>query len=218
MVAPRSLSSYVADIPPEVSNSLKKGFSALSSLPIEQRVEITDKVISVSLNGRSTINLRDFVSGYPLDLSQARDVMNAVSSVITLLSDTDEQADVFLDTTKDKIYHADDLETVKDLVSSVISKKSQLKRSLDLASVASETLPSLKHFLCTVDLRPSFEDDKITDATPVAIIHLSTDTTQEVWVQLSASDIRFIQGILDSSLKKMQSVENMYRLAVGAER
>ena len=71
-------------------------------------------------------------------------------------------------------------------------------------------MPSLYSFDVAVDLRVRIEDGKVRTTIPVAIVHLDTDSeNQEIWVQLSTSDIDFIIKRLLRAQDDMKIAESL---------
>lgn len=205
-----SLSSKLTDIPSGAVNSVKRGFVLLSQMPNGARIDFTDRVIDYLLAGRQMNDIEDIAGELPFDASQARDVTNAVSIVVGLLSDSDESVESFLDIAQNKIYDSDYRDTARQLAQLVVSKRQQLKRSLDLFSLAAQTLPSLRTCSITVDLRPRFESGRIVDAVSVALLHIDTDVQPEIYMQLTKSDISYLQKKLSQALSEMQTAEKLY--------
>lgn len=210
MTVKHSLASRLSDIPSGAVTSLKRGFVLLSQMSQGQRIDFTDRVIDALLAGRQISNVDDVAGDLSIDSSQARDATNAVSSVVGLLSDSDESVESFLEISYDKIYSPEYQDTARQLAALVVSKRSQLKRSLDLFSLAAQTLPSLRTCSVTVDLRPKFENSQIVDAVSVALLHIDTDVQPEIYMQLAKADIKFLQSKLSQALHEMELAESLY--------
>jgi hypothetical protein len=78
---------------------------------------------------------------------------------------------------------------------------------MERRSLAMQTLPSLTSFDVSVDLRFKFDKDEIADRVAVALVHIGTDVTEEMWLQLSRGDIDMILQSLTETLRRMDAVE-----------
>ena len=103
----------------------------------------------------------------------------------------------------------EDKEHVGRFMDAVLSNREPVANMAERARVASTLLPRLTTFSTTIDLRPAFNDDgtAIKFSVPVIIAHVENDSTDDVWVQMSKTQVERLITDLQEVLERVGVVE-----------
>ncbi|EIM26012.1 HCaRG protein [Microvirga lotononidis] len=205
------IETQVSEIPAGALKAVRRGFAIASSLSPQQREQFYSDLFEALESGVSFVDLKVVAEAADLTRSQAADLVSAVSSVIGLISETEVTAEEFVEVARGRLFDEEQTDLVTALARAVTDRRSPLSSSLERNSLANETLPSLRAFDVTVDLRPRFAGDQIVDAVAVGLLHVDTDSEPEIWLQVSRGDIERMRNALDRAQKQMASAEELFR-------
>jgi hypothetical protein len=135
--------------------------------------------------------------------------MTALSVTLGLLSDNVASAEEFVQAGRDIIFDAASEPTVRAIADIIIRQRPMLARAMARHQLAAEVLPSLAQFEVMVDLRIRFNNNAPDEFVSVAVVHIDTDGMQELWLQLSKSDITIMLDKLTKASKEMDLAENL---------
>jgi hypothetical protein len=98
--------------------------------------------------------------------------------------------------------------SIQPFIHVVVSDRSQIARAIRRAAMPSQVLPFLADIEIVVDLRMAFDEQKVAEAVPVAIIHVDTDAeAEEVWFQASKAQLERLRRDIDEAIRQMEASE-----------
>jgi len=98
---------------------------------------------------------------------------------------------------------------VHQFAESVVANRSSIADLTKRHRLVHALLPSLTAFTCLVELRPSFTEDAsaIKFCVPVVLGHLINDSTDDVWIQMSKTQVERLILDMQDVLKKIEVLE-----------
>jgi hypothetical protein len=83
-----------------------------------------------------------------------------------------------------------------------------IKAVLRQAEVSHEVLPSLVQLQATVDVRFSFEEDRVTASVPIVLVYIDTDAAHhEIWFQMTKRQVEKMIADLQGVLKNIEAAQ-----------
>lgn len=90
-----------------------------------------------------------------------------------------------------------------------LQENSGIQSTFKRKVITDELLPSLVQFDTTVDVRLSFDSNKVELAVPVLLVHIDTDVdNREIWFQMSTSGLQKTIEQLQKNLLQMKAAES----------
>jgi hypothetical protein len=185
---------------------LIEGFGYLARLSDADYTEMVNEFIqSISPSGRGgpTLGPR-----FGMDQRQVNALAGAASFVLFAVGFGAETAEQVLE------YAIGALEldaAIKPSLSKfgrvVEENSANLKRAFELTRLSNEVLPSLLQFETALDLRLGFDNETIASVIPVVVVHVDTDSEQEIWFQLSKGQLERLSDDLKKVLDQIVRAE-----------
>lgn len=98
--------------------------------------------------------------------------------------------------------------TVANYMRIIGDSRTEIKKIIDLRTLADENLPAFRGFEASVDLRFSFKKGQIDTAVPVLLVHLSTDlTSARLFFQMNKSDTLRLADQLTQLASRLDQAE-----------
>jgi len=204
-----TLEETLLHLSPTLKTSLKQGFSFLSKLPeqkYDELLAVVQEIISVrSLN---SAGLEKIATKLGLSKNAVSNLVPSVATVISILSGNEEKAEQFVQTAiKEKLVEESDRSALLKFIETTVRQRGSLERTLEQATISSRTLPSFSNLSTSIDVRLAFKDGKIKIAVPVAVLHLDTDSDQEIWLQMNIGQVEKVIEELQETLRHLQEAE-----------
>lgn len=204
------LSEEIGEISPRVKLAARQGFAIAKNLSASEFENILNLVLSSIEKNRTEISSELVLGQLDLPRWEAGRLMAALSVTLGLLSDNNGSIEEFMKTARDEIFDDSSESVARTAADLIIRKRPVLAEAMARGRLAAEVLPSLAKFDITVDLRARFRDDTVQNLVSVAIVHIDTDAmNQEVWLQLTASDIDDILTKLKKAAKQIGVLEGL---------
>jgi hypothetical protein len=204
----RPFAESLAGIPPSFAAFLRHGFTVLStvgpqhySLLVEQAVEAID---CPTLRGEEKIATEIGVKEDDLT-----PLVAAVTMVCVTLSSGEETPESLVNAAIGaKIVSDAQKDVLLEFAKIVAQARSRMKEAMLRSNIASRVLPALTEFSTAVDVRLSFKREEIVNSVPVVVAHVDTDTAeQELWFQMSKSQLKFLIENLQDTLRRLELAE-----------
>lgn len=205
----RPLSDEISELPESVLTRTRKGFASATKMAPDEREKILGLVFDAFTKNTSVINPELAKEYLTVSNVQAGNAVTAFSVLIGLLSDRDDPIESVIIAGSGKLFEAGDSDQVAFVANAIRQRGKSLERNIRRHSLSAETLPSLVSFELSVDLRLGFSEEKLVESVPVAVVHISTDTEPEIWLQLSRGDIDTIITKLQKTSKQMEVAETL---------
>jgi hypothetical protein len=208
LIPGRPLAESLSGIPSSFASFLRQGFSVLSSLPPKHYGVLIDQVVD-AIDSPSLQAEEKFASEIGLKESDLNPLVAAVTMVCVTLSSTEETPESVINAAlAAKILPDSQKETVLNFAKAVAQMRGRLKEVMQQSRIATRVLPALAEFETVVDVRPSFKKDEIAFSVPVVMVHIDTDASnQEIWFQMSKSQLKFLIDNLQETLRRVERVE-----------
>jgi hypothetical protein len=204
------LSEEISALPTRASVATRQGFAVASALPEINRQKAVELMLSSVRSSRAGFDTESVSNETNLSLRDAGRLMTALSVTLGLLSENVASSEEFVQAGRGTIFDAASEPTVRAIADIIIRERPTLAKEMARHQLAAEVLPSLAQFDVTVDLRVRFNNDKADEFVSVAVVHIDTDgNNQELWLQLSKSDITTMLDKINKAAREMDLVENL---------
>ena len=203
------LSEEIAALPTRAAVATRQGFAIASALPEMNRQKAVELILASVQRSRAGFDTDLISSEINIPRRDAGRLMTALSVTLGLLSDNVASLEEFVQAGRDIIFDAASEPTVRAIADIIIRQRPTLARAMARHQLAAEVLPSLAQFELMVDLRIRFNNNAPDEFVSVAVVHIDTDGMQELWLQLSKSDIATILVKLNKASKEMDLAENL---------
>jgi hypothetical protein len=208
MAPSKLLIGSIESVPNATRARMREGFGYLSELSPEVRKDLVARVTGTFMSGSNTINLEPLVAATSLKTSQVAAIVTALTATLGIAVQSEASSADFLTASKGKFFDPEDEAVVTSVVNEVVAGRAEARDAFEVRRLANETLPALSSFDVSVDLRLRFEDSRILDGIPVALIHLDTDATgQEIWFQAARAEVEMMLHELQKTLRQMDLAE-----------
>lgn len=210
-MAQTTLASEIAGVSTVTRGRMRKGIAVATKLSSEKSEQVLASFIEVIRKGSTSINLRPLGTSANLSQEETTDLFIAFFGLLEILSKVNASIDEFVAASRDQLFDSKDEAGARILAKAISESGQELRTIVDRGAIAAETLPSLTSFDVSVDLRMAFENDKIREGVPVAIVHIGTDAQPELWIQLSRGDLEFLLEKLHEVAKQMDLADSAFR-------
>ncbi|HEX5281772.1 MAG TPA: hypothetical protein VFW28_16960 [Micropepsaceae bacterium] len=204
------LARELAGYPPSALAYFNAGFIAASKLTDSTRNAVLLELLANFRRGRrqvTGINLRS-VTG--VGVRESGQIASAFSLVVGLLSESEATPEEFVEVANGIVFDREQEGSALSIAKLVCAHRNEIAPALELARVSGLVLPSLDEVELAVDVRVSWSEGQIKGAVPVVIAHLDTDGMgQEIWFQMTRSDVEDMIKKLSESLQQMQAAESL---------
>ena len=206
--AGRPIADIFASAPPGARAFLRRGFTTIAALSTGQ----VDKLLAALLRtvtAGGPLGEADLMSSIgDLSAEDAKAALAAGSFLAVSMGSSDEPIDPMITAAVNaKIVAEPDADGVRRLAALIARDRSQFRRALAKQELAASLLPSLAEFHTVVDIRPSFGKKGLDFALPVILVHIDTDTRQEIWFQASKGEVENLVKGLQEALQRVEEAE-----------
>lgn len=195
------------------SNELSKialGSEAIKNLKkedIDFIVNNIDKLINLSPSDE----LSDFLE-ISAGKSQARNILSLIKALIYLIASKKlRKNDVINAMVSGSLIREDAFSVVDKLASFILENSEKIGHKIEKANLIKDTLPILRVFETSVDLRAKIDDGKIAFTSPVIIFHLDTfDMNQELWFQADIATLEYMEQVISKAKKDAEFFDQKF--------
>lgn len=206
-LARETLKHRLRDLPDKIRPHVKMGFHLLAKATPDQRNQFLGYLLDITEKGENLD--RDLaVKIVGLDSHTINDVLSTIAMVISATVDSDVSTNDFIEFGRGAVFEEVDQEVARQVVDFVISRRAPLEAGMKDSALANSVLPSFQGIWIEVDLRLRFENDNqsVSSGVAIAVCNLKTDSTDDVWFQMSASDV-------DDLIDKLKKVSSQLKAA-----
>jgi hypothetical protein len=215
-----ALPDFFKNLPPGALDFLREGFSKLAELEPKIGTHtlnvVAREVIESGLRASEDI-LRKVASKLKLTEEQSAPLLSAISMTLSLVPGSDFTAEQFVD----EVVRALNLPvstrpTVLEVAQYAVANRATIREAMRVEELANEHLPSLSYFGTSVDVRLGFDEDKVSDAVPVLLVHIDTDEeNQALRFQMTKGDAQQVLEDLKKAVERLEKAEAMARAVTG---
>jgi hypothetical protein len=202
----------------EILSRFPPAFKGQFALGIRQIAKLTDKqishlleVVKDSIAATTPVDDKDVASRFGMEPEDATAMLLAANIlVVTLVPGKTSPEQMLLQLRNASVIEEKESSSPIRFLNSVERIRGSVTEALQLSSLVAEGLPILTEFETTVDIRPAFdkENNTITMAVPVLIMHLDTDKYgAEIWLQINKRQLEKIIDDLKTALHQMNKAE-----------
>ncbi len=197
-----------ADMPTGLKDYVRDGFAVLSKLPQQKFDEIRRATLDAVEAGGSVVE-GGLSARLDIDKADVRSLLAATSLFATFLLGRDEKLPQLVAAAVEaKLIRPEDSPAALLFYEAIERDRPTLKETIQRSRYSSSVLPSLLEFETTIDIRLGFEKGRVDFVTPIALVHLDTDSEgQEVWLQLTKKQVERVVNELQDALRKMEEAE-----------
>jgi hypothetical protein len=208
----RKLDNLISDIPTGLQRSARAGFALASSIPEDIRARVIELFVSSMARGLSaSVDIEEIAKIAHLDNADAAELLLAVAAAFTILSQSETTPEEFAQRASGTLFAESEASTARSIAREMTKQRAGLPQIFRRGQLANATLPSMRGFHSSVDLRLGFKEDKLEAGVPVALIHISTDGTPEIWFQMTRGDVERMIKNLQRIEKRMEVAERVVR-------
>jgi hypothetical protein len=202
------LQQALAEIPAHMRSQLEEGFRTIAALDRSQ-IDALARTVADHIGALGEVDTDQLASELGLDEDSLSSAITATSMTVAFISSWKETPDELVSgLIKASFLRDTDRSTLTHFVETISSKRTEIKKALNLRSLAEETLPAFRDFDTSIDMRLDFRKDQIETAVPVLLVHLRTDLPQErLFFQMTKSDVQQLVEQLKRTLLQLESAE-----------
>lgn len=207
-----SLSDSLNQLPDEAKQFLRYGYNLIAKIPREQWSTLLN--LAISRSSSIDFESESKISAIGLESRDAAVAMNAAQLAISVISYRDESPSDFVDIAVGaKILSAEDAPSIVDFLLAASASRDAIRESFDSSALQNETLPSLRRFEVSLDVRLEFTESEISRAAPVVVAHLDTDAeNMEIWFQMTPYQVTSLLTKLQKIANNIEAAEKLVSL------
>lgn len=185
-----ALKEILSDMPLQVRTMMTRGFGALGSLTKDQ-LDLLSKRIAENVSTAADIDVATLAKGLGIPQDSAAAIVSAATLLVALITTRNEPAqDVINELVDAGLVSSDGTAAAVQLAALLDRDREGLKRSVQLGSLATQTLPSFRSLFTSIDLRLGFKAGSVELVVPTVVAHLVTDDNgSDSFFQLSKADV-----------------------------
>lgn len=208
-----SLVDALSEIPAEILGYFRLGFARISKVNNARWSAIIDAISKISSPHTADLEVEGIVSVLEIEGDEIHHLVNASRLLLGILAFRTESVEEIISAMlKVNILSEESKDDILAFGSEAAGNREGLKHTLSLASLQHALLPSLMELEIKVDFRLGFDGNKVSRVAPVVLVHLDTDAVnQEVWFQLTPSQVEGFIARLERALKQMNSVDPLLK-------
>ena len=206
----RSLPEALAATPRAFREQAKKGFKVLAGISKQHYAEILRAVV-MTLESRQT-PFEDLEKHLSLSREDVGSLIAAAMITVPILGNGGSAEEFTSAAVKIDMLPVDLVPEIRPFIQIVVSDRSQIARAIRRAAMPRQVFPFLMNVEIVVDLRMAFDEQKVGEAVPVALIHIDTDGDgEEIWFQASKPQLERLKNDVDATIKRMELSEEWAR-------
>lgn len=206
-----SLRHRLNELPADVRPHVKRGFRLLTRIGSNRRARLRDYIVT-SMASSQDIETKRAEEISELNAHTVGDVLTASTFAIAATLDLDVSQEDFVRFAPRDILLEEDVQSVHDILTGIGNHREQLKRALEISSLANSVLPTIRGLSLQIDLRVQFDGDSslIGNTVPLAICCLLTDVDEDdLYFQADIEDV-------EKMIKKLEEAQSRMKLLQGA--
>lgn len=138
--------------------------------------------------------------------SQTKNILSLVKALIYLIVSKKLSKNDAIDAmVNGSLTRDESLPVVEKLAACIFDSSKKISRKIEKINLAKDTLPILRVFETSVDLRAKIVDGKISFTSPVILFHLDTfDMNQELWFQADIGTVEYMEKVISKAKKDIE--------------
>ena len=215
-----SVTELFADAPKAVLVFMKRGFRLLSTLGSEHYGKLIRtagaNLQSGHLAGQVVPELASAINTTKDDSLALLAVASLVVSVFTQRTETPDQ---FVKAAEEAgVLEAEAVPAVLAFCKTVLDDRDTLAVTVERARIGIEVLPSFEGLSATTDVRLGFKDGRVDLAVPVVVALLRTDSSKNLWFQLTKEQLQMLISKLQDAMRNVELAEQWISGDAGGRR
>jgi hypothetical protein len=211
---PEALARRMATYPKEAMRFFDGGFASAASLSDDVRRQVLNHVIQNLKDGGRQVRGSLLAPVTNLSERESEQLASAYSLVIGLLVDSSATPEEFIEAGRGRLFTEQYEGIAKSIATAICAIRDEIKPILERAQLAGQVLPSLTGFDVALDVRVRVLDRTVANYVPIVVVHIGTDaTSDDLWLQLSRSDIDDLITKLSDCLVQMDAAESFFSKA-----
>ena len=207
------------EIPEGLEGLLRSGLAAISTLDHQSQKKLFAWARAAHA-ARTYGDSNAFVSETGLSAKHADRLQIAVVTMVDFLRESTITSEEFIEAgLESSTFTEAEVPGLKRFAELVIATRVELKRESDLSKLQNIVLPTLMEFELTLDARVQVGDGKVTDATPVVIAYIDTDSENQVaWFQMNERRVREVRDKLSTILNEIDALREWIKVSIQGSR
>lgn len=210
-----TLKEALGEIPSDFRGYFRAGFSGLTKVETRN----WPGILAVSQLPAPVVvglELEQAAADLGVDTEELLRLATAARLLLGILAfRTESVADFTAAATDLGILDSKDVPRISEFAETAAKDRQALKQALLASSLQSELLPSLTQFEVKIDVRLDFEKEKVTNAVPVTLVHIDTDSSEkELWFQMTPSQVEGLAAKLQQVVKQLKEAEQLAKKLV----
>jgi hypothetical protein len=202
-----SLVDVLSEIPDEVKGYFRLGFARICKTDKARWPLIISAISKISSPHTADLEIEAIVPELDIEGDELNHLVNSSRLLFGILAfRTESVGEIISSALAANILSNENKDDIVAFGNVAAGNRMGLKQTLSLASLQHALLPSLMELEVKVDFRFGFEGDKVNRIAPVVLVHLDTDAiNQEVWFQLTPSQVEGVIARLEQALKQLNA-------------
>jgi hypothetical protein len=202
----RPLEDALRGMPRAFVEQAQKGFAVLAEVGQQHYAEVL-KAAMTALESKQA-PLEDLEKHLALSKNDLGALFAASMLIVPILGESGTADEFAAAAVKVSLIPGTLLPKVRPFIDAVASNRSDISRAIRRAALPAQVLPYIANVEIVVDLRLAFEEGRVLDAVPVAVVHIDTDAQGgELWFQASRRQLERLKIDVDDALKQMDAAE-----------
>jgi hypothetical protein len=197
------------DIPPEVKIFLKRGFTLLTTIPQEKYSDlIATAAANLDASHLAPKLTAEIASSLSITGTDAVALLALASLIVSVLAQRQDTPEDFVEAArKAGILEPGAVQASLGFARLVQTDRGPLALTIERARIGVAVLPSFQQLTTTTDVRLGFKKGRSDLAVPVVIAALATDSTKNLWFQLTKGQLEQLIARLQEAKGELEAAE-----------
>jgi hypothetical protein len=213
-----NIAEVFADAPKSVLGFFKRGFRLLSTIGPEHYRRLirtaAENLETGHLPGQTASQLAPAMK---LSENEAISLLGTASFIVSVFTQRSEIPEDFIKSAEDAgVLEQQDIPAMRGFCEAVLSERDNLTVTVERARLGAQVLPSFEGLSITTDVRLGFKDDRVDLAIPVVVALLRTDSSKNLWFQLTKEQLSELISRLQVAMGNLEKAERWIGRGPGA--
>ena len=178
------MAEALARLPRAFKDQAQQGFLVLAKIGQQHYAEILKAVVTALESKEAP--LEDLEKHLDLSKNNLGSLFAAAMLIVPMLGEGGNAEEFANAAVKVDLIPQALMPEIRPFIDTVVAERIQIGRAIRRAALPAQVLPFLASVEIAIDLRLAFEDQRVVEAVPVAVIHIDTDGDgEEIWFQAS---------------------------------
>ncbi len=202
----RPLPDILTRIPRAFRDQAEKGFAVLAEVSPQHYAEILQAVI-VTFESKKP-PFESLEKSLRISKSDLSYLFAAAMLIVPILGEGGTAEEFLSSSVKTRLINEGLVPRIQPFVDTIVAERAVIAKAIRRSALPAQVLPYFSDIQIAVDLRMDFEGEEVSEAVPVAVIHIDTDVNnEEMWFQCSKQQMLQLKNDIDAAVKKMEAAE-----------